>query len=199
MKSYRYCGRLFSHEDIGFIRTLIRNQPEANRAQLSREVCRSLNWLRPDGRLKDMSCRVAMIRMETDGLIRLPAPLRGNGNGRHHPKITTASDPQAPVCIGAGKLSQLSLRCIKSRKDSALYNELVHRYHYLGYKPLTGAQKRYMIIAGSRLLAVMGFGASAWKVADRDAFIGWSASQRRRNLHLVVNNARYLIMPKIPA
>ena len=52
-----------------------------------------------------------------------------------------------------------------------------------------------MVYAGDRLLAVLGFGASAWKVADRDRFIGWSAPQRRRNLQLVVNNARYLILP----
>ena len=131
MNSYRYCGRLFSESDIQFIRNMILRQPNTNRAELSRQVCRSLSWLRPDGRLKDMSCRVAMIRMEKDGLICLPAPLCKNGNGRHQPKITPASDPQAPVCLGAGKLGPLTFRCVESRKDSALYNELIHRYHYL--------------------------------------------------------------------
>ena len=41
----------------------------------------------------------------------------------------------------------------------------------------------------------MGFGASAWKVEPRDTFIGWSDEKRWRNLHLVVNNARFLILP----
>ena len=41
----------------------------------------------------------------------------------------------------------------------------------------------------------MGFGASAWKGAPRDRFIGWSTQQRKQNLHLVVNNARFLILP----
>lgn len=195
MNAYRYCGRLFSENDIQLIRQLIASRPEANRADLSRQVCRSLGWLRPDGRLKDMSCRVAMIRMEKDGLIGLPAAKTKNGNGRHQPKITPASDPKVPICLGAGKLGDLTFRPVQSPKDSHLYNELIHRYHYLGYKPLTGAQKRYMVFAGDRLLAVLGFGASAWKVADRDRFIGWSAPQRRRNLQLVVNNARYLILP----
>jgi hypothetical protein len=195
MNAYRYCGRLFSENDIQFIRNLIHSQPEANRAELSRQVCRSLQWVRPDGRLKDMSCRVTMIRMQKDGLIRLPEPLRKNGNGRHQPEITRASDPQAPICLGAGQLGPLTFRSVESRKDSVLYNELIHRYHYLGYKPLTGAQKRYMVFAGSQLLAVLGFGASAWKVADRDRFIGWSREQRKRNLQFVVNNARYLILP----
>ncbi len=195
MTSHRYCGRQFTLNDMDFIRGLIRCKPEANRAELSRLVCKSLKWFRPDGRLKDMSCRVAMIRMEKDGLIRLPAALRRNGNGRHQPKFTSASEPQPPICLSAGKLGRLRLRCVKSRQDSALYNEFIHRYHYLGYKPLTGAQKRYMVYAGDQLLAVMGFGASAWKVADRDRFIGWSVQRRQSHLHLIVNNARYLILP----
>lgn len=195
MNAYRFCGRLFSENDIELIRQLIVSRPEANRAELSRQLCRSLQWLRPDGRLKDMSCRVAMIRMEKNGLIHLPAASRKNGNGHNRPTITPASDPKRPICLGAGKLGQLTFRPVQSQADSLLYNELIHRYHYLGYKPLTGAQKRYMVFAGDRLLAVLGFGASAWKVADRDRFIGWSVPQRRRNLQLVVNNARYLILP----
>ena len=31
----------------------------------------------------------------------------------------------------------------------------------------------------------------------RDRFIGWTAEQRQRNLHLVINNARFLILPWI--
>lgn len=191
----RYCGRSFSEDDIQFIRDLIGSQPETNRAQLSRRVCRALHWLRPDGRLKDMSCRVAMIRMEKDGLIRLPAPLHKAVISHYTPKITPASDPQEPICLGAGKLGSLTLRPVTNGKDSAFYNELVHRYHYLGYKPLSGAQKRYLVYARDRLLAVLGFGASAWTIAGRDRFIGWSDRQRRGKLQYVVNNARFLILP----
>jgi hypothetical protein len=195
MKTYRYCGRLFSENEIHYIRHLIDRHPQANRADLSRLVCRSLPWLRPDGRLKDMSCRVAMIRMQEDELIRLPAPLRKNGNGHHRPMITQASDPQPPISQAAGKLGPLTFSAVESAKDSVLYNEFIHRYHYLGYKALTGAQKRYMVYADNHLLAFLGFGASAWQVADRDRFIGWSSDQRKRNLQLVINNSRYLILP----
>ena len=38
-----------------------------HRAGLSRAVCEQLAWRRPDGRLKEMSCRVAMLRMAADG------------------------------------------------------------------------------------------------------------------------------------
>ena len=69
------------------------------------------------------------------------------------------------------------------------------RYHYLGYTPLPGAQMRYLVTSQRRVLAVVGFGASAWKAAPRDRFIGWSVAQREARLQLVVNNARFLILP----
>ena len=72
----RYCGRSFKNEEISWIRSLIANEPRANRVRLSQLVCKGLGWLRPDGRAKEMSCRVAMLRMARDGLISLPPPVR---------------------------------------------------------------------------------------------------------------------------
>jgi hypothetical protein len=54
---------------------------------------------------------------------------------------------------------------------------------------------RYFAHSEEGLLALFGFGAAAWKVAPRDSFIGWSSSQREANLRLIVNNARFLILP----
>lgn len=45
------------------------------------------------------------------------------------------------------------------------------------------------------LLGGLGFGAAAWKAAPRDHFIGWSAAERQAGLHLIVNNARFLLLP----
>jgi len=84
---------------------------------------------------------------------------------------------------------------VARREDSHLWNEYVERYHYLGYEPLPGAQLRYFARAGGRILALLGFGAAAWKTAPRDRFIGWNVEQRRSRLHLIVNNARFLILP----
>lgn len=192
----RYCGRLFVTGELERIREIIATEPKPNRAELSRLVCRALEWLRPDGRTKDMACRVAMLRMHRDGIITLPPPLKGNSNGRIHPKFTGASEPGSPLSLSAGALGELEFRLV-TRKESALWNELIERHHYLGYTPLPGAQLRYLVYAGNRLLAALGFGASAWKVAPRDKFIGWSDPERGRNLHRVVNNARFLILPWI--
>jgi len=76
--------------------------------------------------------------------------------------------------------------------------ERVHgRYHYLGYTPLPGAQLRYFIYAGEQIVALTGFSAAAWQTAPRDQFIGWNHEQRKKNLHLITNNARFLILPWI--
>jgi len=191
----RYCGRLFTSKEIDRIRQLITSDRKLNRAQLSRIVCDEFNWLRPDGRSKEMSCRVAMLRMERDGLITLPPPQKGNGNGKTRPRLTSVSEPQEAISTPAGALGKLLFRPVNTTDDSKLWNELIERYHYLGYKPLPGAQIRYLVFGKSHLLAALGFGAAAWTVAPRDRLIGWTTQQRQSNLHLVVNNARFLILP----
>jgi hypothetical protein len=73
----RYCGRDFSEAELALLRALIAEDPLRTHADLSRLACRELLWLRHDGGLKDMSCRVAMLRMEKDGLVQLPPPRCG--------------------------------------------------------------------------------------------------------------------------
>ena len=189
-----YCGRPFTQEDLERIRSLIAAHPAATRAALSRGVCEMFQWRKPDGKLKAMSCRVAMLRMQRDGLIVLPAAQHRYRDSRNHP-ITSRSDPQFPVNLPAHALGPLVLHGVRSYPDSSLWNALIERYHYLRYTPLPGAQLRYLAFAGGYLVAALGFGASAWKVAPRDRFIGWTPQQRRRNLQLIVNTARFLILP----
>lgn len=68
-----YCGRQFTLDELQTLRHLIEANPSASRAQLSRQVCALLDWFKPNGELKDMTCRVAMLRMQADGLLTLPA------------------------------------------------------------------------------------------------------------------------------
>ena len=58
-------------------------------------------------------------------------------------------------------------------------------------------QIRYNVFAGEKLVAYISFCACAWKLKDRERFIGWSEEQRQRNLQLVINNARFLVLPWI--
>ncbi len=191
----RYCGRDFTPQELELIRQLIAEDPTRTRADLSRLVCQVLHWYKADGDLKEMSCRVAMLRMQEDGLIQLPPPRCKRPQSRIG--VTPRTDPQPPLEQPVHALPKLAFDLVRQRDDSRLWNEYIQRYHYLGYKTLPGAQLRYFVRADQKPLALLGFGASAWQCAPRDQFIGWSHERRERNLHLIVNNARFLILPWI--
>ena len=192
----RYCGRGFSSAEIHCILQIIEAHPTATRARLSRLVCEQLDWRRDDGRLKDMNCRVAMLRMQDDRLLQLPPPRNGNNNGKPYLRRTLWAEPAAPLEAASPKqLGELHLEVVTGRHDSHLHNEFIDRYHYLGYQPLPGAQLRYFVRANQRIVALLCFGAAAWKTQPRDIFIGWTPQQRQQRLHLVTNNARFLILP----
>jgi hypothetical protein len=134
--------------------------------------------------------------MEKDGLLQLHPPLRKNGQGKRRFELSSASDPREPVQAPLRALEPLVFQRVEKGKPSSLWNELIQRHHYLGYRPLSGAQMRYLVWSGDgRLLAAVGFGASAWQVKPRDQYIGWTHQQRARGLHRIVNNARFLILP----
>jgi hypothetical protein len=186
----RYCGREFTGEEMDLIGRLI--ETGVNRQKLSRMFCEEVNWRKPDGGVKEMSCKVAFLRMHRDGHIILPAPTKPANNHLKKPKATLFTlPPEVAPEVGALELSRVDTG------TSALWNDYIERYHYLGYTALPGAQLRYFIRSQGQILALLGFSAAAWKVAPRDEFIGWDMEMRRKNLHLVVNNARFLILPWI--
>jgi hypothetical protein len=78
----KLCGRGLSAADLETIRRQVREAVPPLRAEVARRVCRALSWSDAVGRPKLMSCRVALLRLHRAGLIELPAPCRGNGNGR---------------------------------------------------------------------------------------------------------------------
>jgi hypothetical protein len=195
--NHRYCGRDFSAEEIQRIVALIAHAPGSSRAALSQRVCELLGWVKPDGGLKEMSCRVAMLRMQADGLITLPAARAVHLSARRAPTPSQATDPQLEITQPVDQLARLEFLPVstQTKRDSLLWNEYIQRYHYLGYTPLSGAQLRYFVAIDGQFVALLGFGAAAWKTAPRDQFIGWTEQQRRKNMHLIVNNARFLILP----
>lgn len=190
----RYCGRDFSKQELALIRQLISENPSASRAVLSRLTCQALDWYKIDGGLKEMSCRVAMLRMQDDGLIKLPAP-RHRYCPANNVQFTSATAPKPKINKPVHALACVQLRIVMGRQQSRLWNEYIHRYHYLGYKPLPGAQLRYFVISENNIIALLGFGASAWQCAPRDKYIGWTHDQRKKKLQYIINNARFLILP----
>lgn len=190
----RYCGREFTEEELAWIRKLIAEQPKINRKAISVQFCQYAQWLKSDGGLKDMSCRVAMLKMEKDGHFILPPPQ--SKHTKPYKKLRSLLALEQPEIRKNAGAFNLTLELVDNR-TSGLWNEFIDRYHYLGYKTLPGAQLRYFVKADGKLLALLGFGAAAWKTAPRDSYIGWDKPTRKKNLHLIVNNARFLILPKM--
>ena len=129
----KYCGREFSGCELDFIRNAA-SEPGITRRELSRQICKKFRWLKPDGGLKDMSCRVALLRMAKDGVIQLQ-PVKPRGNNFQPIEKTPATDPKPPILRSAGKLQNIRLELVTT-KNSRLWNEYIDRYHYLGHKTL---------------------------------------------------------------
>jgi hypothetical protein len=194
-----YSGRFFSDAEIDRIRQWIREDPSLKRTPLSRKICQSFGWVKPNGTLTALSCRMALLRMERDGLLVLPPSQCANTNrsGAWRIRYPELSAPQPSYDWPLSACPNLHLRPAASRAEEHLWNDFIQRYNYLGHKPLPGAQIRYFAFSGETPLTCLGFGASAWKVAPRDTFIGRSHDQRKAGLSFIVNNARFLIFPWI--
>jgi hypothetical protein len=162
----RFCGRDFGPAELERIRGLIA-QGNTWRSQLARQVCQEFGWRNTQGRLKEMSCKVARLRMQRAGLLVLPAPRGRNGNGKKPalPQRLLALEP-APLTLPAHHLQALKLELVRTPLERLLYRQMMLQHHYLGYYPMPGAQLRYLLYHDGQLLGGLGFGASAWSLAD---------------------------------
>lgn len=193
-------GRLITPDELTLIHNLIQTHWQRGRKFISQELCRQWQWYQPNGCLKDMAARELLLRLERRGFIQLPPRLRSanNENRNHIPSlIKTAETPLE------GKLSHfgpLKLKMVRHTPLEPIYNSLIHHYHYLGYHQIVGAHLKYMAFINGQVVACLGWSSPAWRVLCRDRFIGWSDETKAKNLHLIVQNNRFLILPyvKIP-
>ena len=195
----RYYGRDFTAEKMALLRALVAASPPPNRHALSREFCRRIGWFTPDGGLKDMMARVTMLAMHNDGRIVLPPPKWPRPPRRPMVFGPDTEPPLFPAPTTLDEVRPLRLRpVVRYTREGKRWNAFIARYHYLGYKTLVGAQMRYAVHDRDGWpLAMLGFSTAAWKLAPRDKFIGWTPQLHEKNLPLVVDNPRFLILPWI--
>ena len=192
-------GRHITDADLELIRALIVGAGKKGRSQLSRELCHRWNWVQADGRLKDAACRALLLSLQERKLIELPPRQRGIAPA--HRRKTTSCQPELfkPVDIELPSIvTSIEWRLANSGPESFLYKDLVQRYHYLGYCREVGHVMRYIAYSEGTPIACLGWAGAAWKVACRDQWIGWTHPQRKKNLPFITNNARFLILPRVP-
>ncbi len=205
----KLCGKEFTPEEISQIREIIAENQDISRRQLSRQVCERLNWRSANGKLKEMSCRVALLRMQRQGVIKLP-PVQGRSwldflKGSKA-KDQSASKEKAGKWereaiegelpeLGEIKIIKVSNRYSKSHRT---WKEMMNRYHYLGSGSLCGHQMRYLIESERYgYIGGLAFSSSAWRLESRDKWIGWDEERRLEGLSKVVGNSRFLIVPYV--
>jgi hypothetical protein len=195
-------GRVLSGGDLELIRRLIREEPGLHRTALSKKVCQLWDWRDATGRIKDMACRTMLRKLERRGLLVLPASRHPNNNARRG--LTSGRTSRTPMDIAPepiheelARLEPIQLTCARPRtSESALFDELLRRYHYLGYRTTIGQSMKYLAHDKSgRLLGCLLFGSAAWMAAPRDRWIGWTHPQRTANLIRMTNNTRFMILP----
>lgn len=194
------CGQWFGPAVVERIVASVAREPSLSRRALSRRVCEWLDWRAPNGRLKEMSCRVALGKLGQAGVLELPEPKPGVARARGALPDPTVLAPVAPVRARLATLGGIDLVRIGSRESRAArrWRALMQAHHYLGAGPLCGAQMRYLVRSERHgVVGALAFSAAAWRVGARDRFIGWSDAARAHNLGSVVANSRFLIVPGI--
>ena len=194
------CGQYFSTELIDRIGETLQAEPSVSRRTLSRRVCEWSDWRSPNGKLREVSCRKALLELDRKGLIDLPeCP-----DSRRFPEPSEPAEAFMPrleeIHCSLSKLGKVEVVPVSSRysRASQIWNGLMQRYHYLGSGPLCGAQIRYLVKSDRYgWLGALSFSAGTKRLKKRDEWIGWSERARHANLQQVVCNSRFLILPTV--
>ncbi len=192
------CGRQIKKNEVKQICETVETFSNLSQNELAHTICEHLGWYTASGRHKLDACGKLLQRLELQGLIRLPEKDESNSTRSSKPEQPTASDrsnPQEEVDGTLSDIGSIDLRMAQDKEEISLFNEYLHRYHYLGYKRPFGCYLRYFIKAQGSLLGCMLFSGAARALTPRDGWIGWSTNERLRNLGFVVNNGRFLIFP----
>jgi len=197
-----YIGIDFTAPMIQKIRAFIAANPETTRSELGRIVCRTFGFFSPTGKAKVSTMIDILKRMDMDNLILLPkAKYRGPVRKRKE---------QENRAYQHKDIEPLVFVPIQTPDQQHLWVDMMTRYHYLKNPKLFGPQLRYLIWGEkgrsiserpgadhSILLGAISFSSASWRIANRDAFIGWNDRQRESQLNRILGNSRFLILPWI--
>ena len=192
-------SRKITAEDLELIRWTARRFRALSRTELAETLCENLPWKAPNGRPKIAACVGLLQRLATAGEIALPAPrLKGRPVARAERRGTA---PASPVVHGTlAALRPVRVEPVPAEQGPA-WNAMMAGYHPLGFRRAFGTHQKYWVQDAAtgrpRVLGGLLFAAAAKALAVRDAWIGWSAAERRRGLHRIVANSRYLLLPDV--
>jgi hypothetical protein len=190
-----FCGRTFQAGELEFMRQITVEYSALGVTEIARTICELLPWTRPNGGLKNHECRQLLERLQAEGFLQLPELRKRGGKGPRRADGSRPGMEPAAIQCSASECEPLELGLVEGPAESRRWREQVERYHYLGCRVPFGAHLRYWVRNHDRELACLLWTSPAWKMQARDAWIGWSDEQRRRNLQSIVNHGRFVILP----
>ena len=195
-KTINVQGRNTTQKDIELVRKTIDANPSWNRSRISKELCILWDWHTAKGILKNMAAYSFLLKLQKQGLITLPDRKRPPVSAKRNTLIAYVPHSTLPITAKLKTLTPLKLSLAEDKEALGLFKCFLSAYHYLGFSGTVGENLKYMVYdKNDRPLACLLFGACAWKCAPRDSFIGWDYATRGKNLSLVTNNTRFLILP----
>jgi predicted RecB family nuclease len=195
-KGLRYRGKTYTEREVNEVRDLIAQNPDASRWFLSKELCRRWNWVQANGVLKDMLCRGFLLMLHRKGLITLPpskCPEAFDSRRRQVPPVVQVDT--SPIVGTTADASLVKMVMVRHTPEERTYRSLVHQYHYLGYTHPVGEHLEYIVFSQGRPVACMGWCSAPRHIGCRDGYLGWSPEERIANLHKIVINTRFLVLP----
>lgn len=192
-----FCGQPVNPDDLALIIETVTDFG-LPRSEIANTVCELLTWQRPNGKLKTRECLEYLERLEGLGCFVLPKQKNRNAAKKRVAKRTEMGG-QTPEVSGRLKtLGSIGLVRVEQKHQRDLWGELIDRHHYLGYRVPFGAHLRYLIeSAECGVVGCLQWSSASWRVAVRDAWIGWDSATRSANLQRVIQNSRFLILPSI--
>lgn len=191
-------GQYFTQSTLDWIQAVADQEPDVSMRELSRRVCRKINWRSPNGQLCKASCRKALNKLKKNDVLSISSKQK-SFHFQQPQRQNVAFD--APEVSGTlSQLGKISISPITSRYSyaSKLFFTLLTKYHYLGRGSLFGAQIRYLIHSSEYgYIGALAFDSASWAIKARDDFVGWTERARHTNLNRVVRNTRFLILPTV--
>ena len=192
----KYRGLIATKDHVAFINDLIAKNPDDSRWALSRKLCKVWNLVQPNGALRDMVCRGFMLELHRSGYIKLPPKKCNPLNPLVKPKKPARIKiDQSPLATTLKQLRPLEFRQVRRSRSEKLFNSLIDQYHYLEYCQPVGEHLKYIVFAGDRPVACLAWSSAPRHIGCRDRFIGWGADQRKKHIHLMAYNTRFLVLP----
>jgi hypothetical protein len=190
----RYRRRSIGEAELGFLRETVASGEFASRREMARQICARWDWRQADGNFSEYACLDLLLRLEERGLIQLPARARAPASRKTLPLLPSENIALQWIEPLSRDLNSVVVRPIQPEERLG-WRLFMDRYHYLGDKPIVGEHLLYAAFMAGELVALIGWAAATLHAPLREQFVGWDEAQKRRRLHLVVNNIRFLVLP----